>query len=126
MIRENYSNISTNWAKYVTLLAVLFISHSCYKPKSTIATITVLNDSNNSAVSGATVRLFYDDPTGVNTSIINEQNTTSDEGVVNFDFSEYYKDGQAGFAVLDIEVNNVFVGVIQVEERATTEKTIYL
>jgi len=45
---------------------------------------------------------------------------------VNFDFSEYYKDGQAGFAVLDIEVNNVFVGVIQVEERATTEKTIYL
>ncbi|MEC7945682.1 MAG: hypothetical protein VX145_05875 [Bacteroidota bacterium] len=126
MIRENYSNISTNWAKYVTLLAILFISNSCYKPKSTIATITVLNDSNNSPVSGATVRLFYDDPTGINTSIINEQNTTSDEGVVNFDFSEYYKDGQAGFAVLDIEVNNVFVGVIQVEERATTEKTIYL
>ena len=126
MIRENYSNISTNWAKYVTLLAILFISHSCYKPKSTIATITVLNDSNNSPVSGATVRLFYDDPAGINISIINEQNTTSDEGVVNFDFSEYYKDGQAGFAVLDIEVNNVFVGVIQVEERATTEKTIYL
>ncbi len=126
MIRENYSNISTNWAKYVTLLAILFISHSCYKPKSTIATITVLNDSNNSPVSGATVRLFYDDPAGINTSIINEQNTTSDEGVVNFDFSDYYKDGQAGFAVLDIEVNNVFVGVIQVEERATTEKTIYL
>ena len=126
MIRENYSNISTKWAKYVTLLAILFISHSCYKPKSTIATITVLNDSNNSPVSGATVRLFYDDPAGINTSIINEQNTTSDEGVVNFDFSEYYKDGQAGFAVLDIEVNNVFVGVIQVEERATTEKTIYL
>ena len=126
MIRENYSNISTNWAKYVTLLAILFISHSCYKPKSTIATITVLNDSNNSPVSGATVRLFYDDPAGINTSIINEQNTTSDEGVVNFDFSDYYKDGQAGFAVLDIEVNNLFVGVIQVEERATTEKTIYL
>ena len=126
MIRENYSNISTNWAKYVTLLAILFISHSCYKPKSTIATITVLNDSNNSPVSGATVRLFYDDPAGINTSIINEQNTTSDEGVVNFDFSEYYKDGQAGVAVLDIEVNNIFVGVIQVEERATTEKTIYL
>ena len=126
MIRENYSNISTNWAKYAILLAVFFISQSCYKPKSTIATITVLNDSNNSPVSGATVRLFYEDPTGVNTSIINEQNTTSDQGVVNFDFSEYYKDGQAGFAVLDIEVNNVFVGVIQVEERATTEKTIYL
>ena len=126
MIRENYSNISTNWAKYVTLLAILFISHSCSKPNSAIGTLTVLIDSNHSPGRGATVRLFYDDPTGVNTSIINEQNTTSDEGVVNFDFSEYYKDGQAGFAVLDIEVNNVFVGVIQVEERATTEKTIYL
>ena len=33
---------------------------------------------------------------------------------------------EAGFAVLDIEVNNVFVGVVQIEERATTEKTIYL
>jgi len=126
MIRENYSNISTNWAKYVILLIVFFISNSCYKPKSTIATITVLNNSNNAPVSGATVRLFYDDPTGVNTSLLDEQNTTSDEGVVNFDFSSYYKDGQAGFAVLDIEVNNVFVGVVQIEERATTEKTIYL
>ena len=126
MIRENYSNISTNWAKYVILLIVFFISNSCYKPKSTIATITVLNNSNNVPVSGATVRLFYDDPTGVNTSLVDEQNTTSDEGVVNFDFSSYYKDGQAGFAVLDIEVNNVFVGVVQIEERATTEKTIYL
>ena len=126
MIRENYSNISTNWAKYVILLIVFFISNSCYKTKSTIATITVLNNSNNAPVSGATVRLFYDDPTGVNTSLVDEQNTTSDEGVVNFDFSSYYKDGQAGFAVLDIEVNNVFVGVVQIEERATTEKTIYL
>ena len=126
MIRENYSNISTNWAKYVILLIVFFISNSCYKPKSTIATITVLNNSNNAPVSGATVRLFYDDPTGVNTSLVDVQNTTSDEGVVNFDFSSYYKDGQAGFAVLDIEVNNVFVGVVQIEERATTEKTIYL
>ena len=126
MIRENYSNISTNWAKFVILLIVFFISNSCYKPKSTIATITVLNNSNNAPVSGATVRLFYDDPAGVNTSLVDEQNTTSDEGVVNFDFSSYYKDGQAGFAVLDIEVNNVFVGVVQIEERATTEKTIYL
>jgi len=126
MIRENNSNISTNWAKYVILLIVFFISNSCYKPKSTIATITVLNNSNNAPVSGATVRLFYDDPTGVNTSLVDEQNTTSDAGVVNFDFSTYYKDGQAGFAVLDIEVNNVFVGVVQIEERATTEKTIYL
>ena len=70
MIRENYSNISINWAKYLFILFVI-ISQSCYKPKSTIATITVLNDSNNSPVSGATVRLFYEDPTGVNTSIIN-------------------------------------------------------
>ncbi len=126
MIRENNLYNSINWAKFIVVLVVLSFSQSCYKTKSTIATITVLNNSNNSPVSGATVRLFYEDPTGVNTSIIDEQNTTSDIGVVHFDFSEYYKDGQAGFAVLDIEVNNAFVGVIQIEERATTEKTIYL
>ena len=72
------------------------------------------------------LRLFYEDPTGINTSIIDVQNETTSEGIVNFDFSEYYKDGQAGFAVLDIEVNNTFVGVVQIEERTTTEKTVYL
>ena len=126
MNRENNLYNSRNWAKYLLILFVFIVIHSCYKPKSTIATITVLNDSNNSPVSGATVRLFYDDPTGINTSIIDVQNETTSEGIVNFDFSEYYKDGQAGFAVLDIEVNNTFVGVVQIEERTTTEKTVYL
>ena len=126
MNRENNLYNSRNWAKYLLILFVLIGIQSCYKPKSTIATITVLNDSNNSPVSGATVRLFYEDPTGINTSIIDVQNETTSEGIVNFDFSEYYKDGQAGFAVLDIEVNNTFVGVVQIEERTTTEKTVYL
>lgn len=126
MNRENNLYNSRNWTKYLLILIVFIGIQSCYKPKSTIATITVLNDSNNSPVSGATVRLFYEDPTGVNTSIIDVQNETTAEGIVNFDFSEYYKDGQAGFAVLDIEVNNTFVGVVQIEERTTTEKTVYL
>tara|TARA_B100001115_G_C15813662_1_gene403710 strand:- start:414 stop:794 length:381 start_codon:yes stop_codon:yes gene_type:complete len=126
MNRENNLYNSRNWAKYLLILFVFIGIQSCYKPKSTIATITVLNDSNNSPVSGATVRLFYEDPTAVNTSIIDVQNETTSEGIVNFDFSEYYKDGQAGFAVLDIEVNNTFVGVVQIEERTTTEKTVYL
>tara|TARA_B100001939_G_scaffold58277_1_gene47410 strand:+ start:2283 stop:2663 length:381 start_codon:yes stop_codon:yes gene_type:complete len=126
MNRENNLYNSRNWTKYLLILFVIIGIQSCYKPKSTIATITVLNDSNNSPVSGATVRLFYEDPTGVNTSIIDVQNETTAEGIVNFDFSEYYKDGQAGFAVLDIEVNNTFVGVVQIEERTTTEKTVYL
>ena len=126
MNRENNLYNSRNLAKYLLILFVFIGIQSCYKSKSTIATITVLNDSNNSPVSGATVRLFYEDPTGTNTSIIDVQNETTSEGIVNFDFSEYYKDGQAGFAVLDIEVNNTFVGVVQIEERTTTEKTVYL
>ena len=74
MNRENNLYNSRNWAKYLLILFALLFIQSCYKPKSTIATITVLNDSNNSPVSGATVRLFYEDPTGINTSIIDEQN----------------------------------------------------
>ena len=51
---------------------------------------------------------------------------TSANGTASFDFSEDYKDGQGGFAVLDIEVDGLFMGVINITEMSTTEKVIYL
>jgi len=36
------------------------------------------------------------------------------------------KMARAGFAVLDIEVDGVFVGVINIVEMTTTEKVIYI
>ena len=108
------------------LCLVLLLTPSCYKKKNTIAIITVLDSSNESPVNGATVRLFYEDPTGANATELDVQDQTGNDGTVAFDFSDNYKDGQAGFAVLDIEVNGAFEGVVQIKEMEKTEKTVYL
>ncbi len=44
-----------------------------------------------------------------------------------FDFTEFYKKGQAGFAVLDIEAFKGGLngeGIIKIEEETTSEETI--
>ena len=105
---------------------VSLLTPSCYKKKNTIAIITVLDSTNESPVNGATVRLFYEDPTGTNDTEIDVQDETGEDGSVSFDFSDNYKDGQAGFAVLDIEVNGGFEGVVQIKEMENNEKTVYL
>ena len=51
---------------------------------------------------------------------------TLNDGTVTFDFTDSYNEGQAGFAVLDIEVNGSFKGVIMIEEMKTNKKTVYL
>lgn len=97
---------------------------SCYKKKDTIAIITVLNNS-ESPIIGAEVRLFYED-TSSNLSRINILNPTTEDGTAIFNFNDFYKEGQGGFAVLDIIVNGYFKGVVQIEEMTTTKKTVYL
>ena len=108
----------------------LFISSnlfwSCYKQEKTIAIITVLDNNTNSPLENVNVRLFYDNFNGTNVPIIDEEKTTSSNGSATFDFSDNYQDGQAGFAVLDIEINDVYMGVINIVEMSTTEKVIFI
>ena len=49
-------------------------------------------------------------------------------GSVSFNFSEYYKQGQAGFAVLDIEATKgrTGIGIIKIEEEMTNEQTVIM
>ena len=58
--------------------------------------------------------------------LIDIQENTLNDGTVTFDFTDSYKEGQAGFAVLDIQVNGSFKGVIMIEEMKTNKKTVYL
>ena len=119
--------INSAFTKFIlttTIILLLFWLSSCYKEKETIAIITVLNSTQN-PVNQASVRLFYNDSTGNNSSLIDIQDNTISDGTVTFDFSDSYKEGQAGFAVLDIEVNGVFSGVIAIEAMETTKKTVY-
>jgi len=100
--------------------------NSCYKPDQTIAIIRVLDNNTNNPIENISVRLFFDDSNGANIPKYDIVKNTLSNGTASFDFSDGYKDGQGGFAVLDIEVDGVFMGVINIVEMTTTEKVIYI
>jgi len=112
----------------LALLAVLVIS-SCKKDLETIATVIVLN-ANGNPVPGATVRLFSSPsvlPPPPNELRFDTTAVTNGTGKVTFNFSEFYKKGQAGFAVLDIEAfkGALFgIGIIKIEEEDTSEESV--
>jgi hypothetical protein len=108
-----------------TIICFLSIN-SCYKPDQTIAIIRVIDNNTNNPVEDISVRLFFDNSNGANIPLYDVVKNTLSNGTASFDFSDGYKDGQGGFAVLDIEVDGVFMGVINIVEMTTTEKVIYI
>tara|TARA_B100001564_G_scaffold284423_1_gene247135 strand:+ start:1013 stop:1387 length:375 start_codon:yes stop_codon:yes gene_type:complete len=111
----------------ISTIIICFSSlNSCYKPDPTIALIRVLDNNTNNPIENISVRLFFDDSNGGSIPEIDIVKNTLSNGTASFDFSDGYRDGQAGFAVLDIEVDGVFVGVINIVEMTTTEKVIYI
>jgi hypothetical protein len=114
----------------MALGAVLSLS-SCHEVEETIANVVVLNDL-GAPVQGATVRLyafgsvdqdFVGEPRFDTTAVSNAA------GQVSFNFSEFYVEGQAGFAVLDIEASKAALygtGLIKIEEEMTNEATVYI
>ena len=111
----------------ISCVIICFSSlNSCYKPDQTIAIIRVLDNNTNDPIENISVRLFFDNSNSANTPLYDVVKNTLNDGTASFNFSEGYKDGQGGFAVLDVEVDGVFMGVINIVEMTTTEKVIYL
>lgn len=112
----------------VILSSSIFILSSCKKDEETIATVLVLNED-GVPVPGATVRL-YGAPSEdcVNCEIrFDTTAVTNGTGQVTFNFSDFYKAGQAGFAVLDIEATKGSLygtGIIKIEEETTSEESV--
>lgn len=109
-------------------LALIFMSGitSCDKKGDTIAQITVV-DASNLPVGGAEVRLVGRDSQGNEGGRIDVTATTDASGVATFNFNDLFKRGQAGFAVLDIEVTKAALsgtGIIKVEETVTNTATV--
>ncbi|MFM1931227.1 MAG: hypothetical protein RL226_530 [Bacteroidota bacterium] len=104
---------------------------SCNKVEETIATIEVRN-SFGSPVSGATVRLYAvgsTDTDNIGEIRFDTTQVTNGSGKVSFNFSEFYKRGQAGFAVLDIAAskgNLIGEGIIKIEEEKTNEEVVVI
>ncbi|WP_306640703.1 hypothetical protein [Sanyastnella coralliicola] len=111
----------------VMLFSVAILS--CNKVEETIATVQVVN-SFGSAVSGAEVRLYAvgtpsDDQIGE--IRFDTTQTTNASGKVSFNFTDFYKQGQAGFVVLDIEASKGTLygqGIIKIEEEETNEESV--
>ena len=109
----------------ISIIIICFSSlNSCYKSDETIAIVRVLDNNTNDPIENISIRLFFDD--SLRTTLYDVTKNTSVNGTASFDFSDGYKDGQGGFAVLDVEVDGVFMGVINIVEMTTTEKVIYI
>ena len=115
----------------IFLLMVLVAVSGCKKDQQTIATITVLN-ADGETVPGASVRLYAvssQTPPPPNEPRFDTTQVTNGTGKVSFDFSDYYEEGQAGFAVLDIEASKGSLegeGIIKIEEMKTNDETVVI
>lgn len=114
-----------NMLLVLTLVIGVFTVSSCYKKKDTIAIVTVV-DSADAPVGGASVRLYYEGTGGPDSARIDQTASTGADGKAKFNFNDLYKAGQAGFAVLDIYVNQVKSGIIKVEAEKTSEETVQI
>jgi hypothetical protein len=103
---------------------------SCRKEGDTIARIQVV-DTSGAPFPGAMVRL-YPTPTIIQHGaiIIDDTLFTDLDGYAIFDYTDMYNLGQAGFAVLDIEVKSGDTlygeGIIKIEDEVTTEEKVII
>ena len=110
-------------------MTLIPVATSCNKEKDTVAIITVV-DTGGHPVDSAYVKLFANlaYPIGDPSRLLRE-GLTDGSGQVEFDYTDQYKQGQAGFAVLDIVSFNdsaVGEGIIKILEEETNEETITL
>jgi hypothetical protein len=111
------------------LLIIGSLLVSCRKKEDTVVQITVKNAQNEN-VEGATVKLLTLPPHESNaTPILEMEGTTNAEGVVNFNFNNVYQLGQAGVAVLNIEVKKGDLegsGIIKVEQETVSKEVVFI
>tara|TARA_B000000532_G_scaffold243671_1_gene240399 strand:- start:178 stop:606 length:429 start_codon:yes stop_codon:yes gene_type:complete len=116
-----------------TLAVISIFASGCFEVEETIANVTVVRINSvgeEVPVDEAEVRLYALgslDQDFVGEPRFDTIQLTSDEGFVTFNFSDYYVGGQAGFAVLDIEVTKGALygsGLIKIEEMETNSETI--
>lgn len=126
MSSPSFRRVLTNVAMIV-LLATAFAA--CNKEEPTTAIIHV-KMPDGTPVPGATVKLFGNpayplaDPTR-----LNKETSSNSSGKAEFDYTDFYKKGQSGFAVLDIECRFdtlIGEGIIKIIEEETNEETVYL
>lgn len=119
--------------RFFALSVVALLSMSmlvgCRKKEDTIAEITV-RDASNQAVAGARVVLYGQSTTNQPANVeLYDTTTTNSAGVAVFNFNDVYQLGQAGVAVLNIDVQKDALtgqGIIKVEQEVTSKETVFV
>lgn len=117
----------------IALFTITMVMSGCKKnkDKKTVAIVTVV-DEDGAVVVGASVRLYAvpsENPPPPNAIRFDTTQVSNGAGSVTFDFSDFYEQGQAGFAVLDIEATKGSLdgaGIIKIVELETTEETVVM
>lgn len=112
------------------VVAVLLpFATSCNKEEPTVGVVRV-TDLQGLPVAGATVKLFADPtfPLG-DPNRLDKETVTDADGVASFDYSDFYEQGQSGFAVLDILATKdtlIGEGIIKIVEEETRRETVVM
>jgi hypothetical protein len=119
-------------SKLIPALALVLIAlSSCKKEAPTLAKIHI-QDTEGVPCANAEVRVFGEPTTSPHNEMIMDYTLMTDsDGEVIFDFTKDFKLGQAGFAVLNIEVNSADEllfgeGIIKIEEEKTNTETLII
>ena len=115
-------------AFFALVSAAAFVG--CRKKGETIAKIYVRDASTNVGVPGARVVLYGQSTTNQPSSVtLFDTTLTNSAGEAVFNFDDVYQLGQAGVAVLNIDVSKDGMagqGIIKVEEETTSEETVFI
>lgn len=126
-----------NKSIWIGFLSFVFLLASCDKIADTSSTITV-SDLNGNRISGAEVHVFPSpsepsSPPAELNETLDETKVTNSDGQVFFDYTDFYKRGQVGLFVLDVEVTYqspdsliTVLSVIKIEEQESNVKEIEL
>ena len=119
--------IRTLIVRLFCLAALVVVGTGCNKEKDTIAFV-IVKDAAGRPVEGAYIKLYVtlSDPQR-DASRLFREDLTNARGEVTFDYTDQFKQGQAGFAVLDILTykDTLYAeGIIKIVEEETTEETL--
>jgi len=110
----------------LAFFGMVLLTTSCGKEKDTIAQVKVVSKADGSPVANLQVTLTVVDAP-VLAEYLPANSETNNIGLASFNFTDQYKLGQSGFAVLDVIVtqgSNEVKSVIKIEEQVTSEVTV--
>jgi hypothetical protein len=111
------------------MVSLLAFGTACNKEKPTTVIITV-KSADGVPVPEAYVRLFANPAVPrADATRLKKEAMTNGAGKAEFDYSGFYEQGQAGFAVLDIltfKDSTYAEGIIKVLEEETNEETLFM